>query len=72
MTLVLQRVADPNIGFEDTALGCTIPAGSLSCTDLVDSVSFADADLLRMKAQMSASASQAIRFQVSLVYELAR
>ena len=51
----------------DTALTCTVNAGEASCSDLVDSVSFADGDLLSVRYNEVGNPNSRPRF--TIVYQ---
>jgi hypothetical protein len=51
----------------DTALTCTIAASASSCTDLVDSVAFADGDLLSLRYNETGNPNARIKY--SILYE---
>ncbi|MGH7287451.1 MAG: hypothetical protein ACREI8_05465, partial [Myxococcota bacterium] len=51
----------------DSALACTVAAGESSCTNLVDSVIFADGDLLSVRHNESGNPNSRVRF--TIVYQ---
>jgi hypothetical protein len=51
----------------DTALTCTIPDGGSSCTNLVDSVTFADGDLLSLRYNETNNPN--VRIKYSILYQ---
>ncbi len=51
----------------DSALTCTLAEGESSCTNLVDSVAFADADLLSVRHNESGNPNSRVRF--TIVYQ---
>jgi len=51
----------------DTLLGCTIPDGASSCTDLSDTVTFVDGDLLSLEYEESGNPN--VRAKYSILYQ---
>jgi len=51
----------------DTALSCTVAEGESTCTNLVDSVAFADGDLLSIRHNESGNPNSRVRF--TIVYQ---